>query len=218
MRIRAQFSFAVTQAVLIIDPAHVFEPIDEEPFYAIEPGVPCFGESINVGRHRVYRCGDCLVVDTAPRQFRPGKRLEFDLIGEVLVDSGMVVVLDTARVPDLDPFADFAVTCDLPAGRYVAWCEENENSVSQQRAILGIGSKPQLFLAGVDATSIHELETELAAVLRIKGPARQARVQELRDKIMELHLSGSKDRRLEMLASAVKLDLPARRGKKFKRP
>lgn len=120
------------------------------------------------------------------------------------------------EAPDRDFAAQhfrYSVRIDLSPGDYLAWCEENEGSMSAQRTIIGLGAEPHLFLAGSDADTVAEFEQLAARALRMKGRERPHRLDEIRAGLLELHFSGSKDKRLGMLAQSLKLDLPARRGK-----
>ena len=105
---------------------------------------------------------------------------------------------------------------ELLPGIHVAWAEENENSMSQRRVILGIGPTPKLFLAGNDATMIDEIEQAIAASIRLKGDDRINALKPIREQIENLHLNGCKDQRLRMLADTIKFNLPRRSRKKGK--
>lgn len=216
MRIRRQTTFTVTDGpVAIVDPGYVYNSTDESPYVAVPDNCALFDDFGGDGNFKVYDSPECLIVDTAPRQFKASTRTEFtQLDGSVSVDSGMIVFVNLADAPVI---ASNPITCvvhDLAPGEYTAWSEENENSFSHRRAILGIGKSIRLFLAGTDATTINEIEQRVAASLRLKGQERTDALESIRSHILDLHLSGSNDRRLRMLADAVKLTLPRRTRKK----
>ena len=215
MRIRRQVPFSVTDGrVAIVDPGHVFASIDESPYFAVPENCALFDNFGGDGNFKVYESSECLIVDTAPRQFKAAARTEFTQIqGSVGVDSGVIVFVNLADALSIESDPIPCVVHHLPPGEYIAWSEENENSSSQRRAILGLGKSTRLFLAGTDATTINEIEQRVAVSLRLKGQDRAGALEVIRNQILDLHLSGSKDRRLRMLAQAVKLELP-RRGRK----
>jgi hypothetical protein len=122
----------------------------------------------------------------------------------------MIAFVNLADAPTIESHPIPCVVHPLSPGKYVAWAEENENSYSHRRTILGLGRSPHLFLAGSDGTTINEIEERVAAALRLKGQERTAALEVIRSQILDLHRSGSKDRRLRMLADAIKLDLPRR--------
>ena len=215
MRIRKRAEFTVTDGpVAIVDPSYVFDSIPNFPFVSLPANAACFDSFGGDGNFKVYKSTDCVIVDTAPRQFKPKSRPNFTLLdGGVAVDSGMIVFVNLADAPVITSTPITCVVVDLEPRIYTVWAEENENSFSQRRVILGIGPSPMLFLAGNDATMIDEIEQAVAVAIRLKGNERISALEPIREQISVLHLNGCKDRRLRMLADAIKFKLP-RRGRK----
>ena len=215
MRIRRRTEFTVTDGpVAIVDPSYVFDSIPDFPFVTLPANSVCFDSFGGDGNFSVYESPECVIVDTAPRQFKPKTRLDFARVdGDVAVDSGMIAFVNLADAPVISANPITCVTLELQPGVHVAWAEENENSLSQRRVILGIGPTPKLFLADNDATMIDEIEQAVAASIRLKGDERINALELIREQIADLHLNGCKDRRLRMLADAIKFKLP-RRGRK----
>jgi hypothetical protein len=165
-------------------------------------------------RYRVYQRGDLFVVDLSPSVFRAGARSDFALHGEFRVQNELVCIVDAT--PDelalsraaLDSGA--ALLLPLSQGLYQFWIEEKDSSEAESKCILGIGPELTLLLSGPDANQIHRIEKALAVVLRQKGRRRQEGLESLRTEVMDLHLAGCRDRRLEMIAQVLKLHLPTK--------
>ena len=206
MRTRGVRQFEVESGWLVVGDltAHGY-PLDRL-VHAVGGAVP--------PRYRVYRRGDLFVVDLSPRVFRAGARSDFALYGEFRVQNDLVCIVDAT--PDelvlckaaLDTGA--ALLLPLPRGLYEFWIEEKDSSDAASNCILGIGPELTLLLSGVDANQIHRIEKAVAVVLRQKGRRRQEGLERLRTEVMDLHLAGCKDRRLEMIAQVLKLHLPTR--------
>ncbi|MDV6034635.1 MAG: hypothetical protein F9B45_32000 [Phycisphaera sp. RhM] len=216
MRTRGETEFDVRDGLVVcFDPMFAFAATDVEPFLQIPTNVPFFDNFGGDGSFNVYRSPECVVIDTAPRQFRAKTRPEFEkLDGRVGVDSGTIAFANASDVPALPD--GLSVSFHLAPGTYRAWSEHNENSFADRRTILAVGPTVQLFLAGADATNINEIETQVAKAIRMKGEQRIKLVSELQQRIVDLHMQGCRDQRLKMLADAVKLTLPRRPRTKSK--
>jgi hypothetical protein len=173
----------------------------------IPPGALGYGSI--PGTYPVYATEGVLVFDGAPRLLKAKSR-GFPKVGEIPVPSGDFVIVDGQLLPDEVRASPDIFQTRFPVAALVVWVEEKEYSVAQKTRIIGIGPSVRLLLAGADANDIHQLEKRAAQALRMKGPAKQRELELVKAEILEIHWQGSKDSRLRMLASAMKLELPPR--------
>jgi len=215
MRIIERHPFALTtDRLLIFDPMYLYAVGGDPPRWDVPDDVLAIDTVVGDGAFAVYRSGDILVIDTAPRVFKARSRADFArLPNEVAVDTGSVCFAPCtdARLARLRERIDWGfVSCPLPPGDYAVWIEAKDTSRAFARSIICFGREQRFYLHGETASVIHELEKEAARVLRMKGSDRQRRLADLRRRILDLHWAGNKDRRLDLLAAALKIDLPPR--------
>ncbi len=220
MRARRIQTIEITSGNLYIcDPGYYFEPIDVDPFMALPPEAAWFNDFGGDGCYRVYSDGTTIVVDTAPRQFKSATRPDFRQFQQrVPVDSGTIAFLDADHASEALSSADrgSVLLTEVPAGQYKVWEEEKDTSWAFRRRILCIGPSVNLFLHGSDATDLMDLEREIALTLRSKGKEKTAKLEELRNTILEMHNSGVRDRRLRDLAKLLRIKLPKTATSKHK--
>lgn len=160
--------------------------------------------------YKLYAGDDFIVLDGAPRVLRPGGRDDLELVGSIETPSGNLVLADGAMLPQEVLSSPAVFKNRFFVNVLSVWIEEKERSTAAQCRILCVGPKVKLLMAGRDADSIHEIERDLADVLRMKGREKGQAMEELRKRVLELHSSGSKDKRLGLIASALRIELPHR--------
>lgn len=212
MRVHRQLSLTVTEGrVAILDPGLAFPPTSGPPYFALPSRHAVFDDFGGDGTFKVYRSGDVVIVDTAPRQFKANVRDDFTrLSGEVAVDTGTIAFVNASDLPASAASAAGGVLCDLPRGDYVVWSEQKDESASRRRFVLGLGPSVRLTLAGPDAMRVREIERQLSEALRLKGAEKAKALAAVQSELVALRLAGSRDRRLRRLADAAGVRLPPR--------
>ena len=220
MRLQRKVEFTVTTGHLVIcDPGFVFPGSAKPPYFDAPPHIPCFGGFGGDGTFSVYRRDNLIVVDTAPRLFKARTRPDFTKVqGQVGVDSGMICFLDTKRdgLTNVECGDEFLIELEIENGEYCAWIEEHDTSVSLRRCLLAFGPEPKLFLSGAEADEVGAIEKKVVQFFRAKGPSKLELRQQIESRVIELHLNWCKDRRLQVIASTMKIDLPRRSSKRNK--
>lgn len=217
MRTRKTATLEITSGCLLIcDPSYIFEPVESAPYVKLPRGSVYFDDFGGDGNFKVHSDGVTIVVDTAPGLFRAKSRSDFSqLKGKVPVDSGMMAFLDGSDIAQSSAqSASLLFVTEVPNGTYRVWEEEKDSSWAFRNRILCFGPEVTLLINGPDANELSVIEKEVAQVLRLKGSEKRERLHVVQETLTELHLSGMKDRRLRMLADAVKLTLPRRSKKK----
>jgi hypothetical protein len=166
--------------------------------------------SILPQKYKLYAGDEFIVLDGAPRVLRPGGRSDLSCVGSVEIPSGNLLIADGDLLPPevrTSPavFQNRFFVTDL-----VVWVEEKEVSTAAQCRILCVGPEMKLLMAGPEANTIHEIERQLARVLRMKGRQKKTEMDELRKTVLDLHWAGAKDKRLGLIASALRIELPHR--------
>jgi hypothetical protein len=207
-----------SDSVIVCDPGYIFPYKDTSPYVDIPENCPIFNDFGGDGSFKAYQCEEYVIIDTAPKLFKPGKRSILNVLpGEVSVDAGMIAFFDATptnrELIDSKMTNQMYIEFKVPSGDYVTWEEEHDTSESHRRMIIGFGQKPLILMAGENANTIEQLEKAIAKTLRMKGPDKNKNMEEIKENILDLHWAGNKDQRLKMLAQAVRLKLPVRRGK-----
>lgn len=165
-------------------------------------------------QYKIYRNGDCIVVDSVPRVFKAGGRKDYSHVGTVNAPNGEIVLFSIDE-NEITKYSEAIQRYDLVAlplnySELVTWVEQTENTSAEYTGLLCISDKVRLVLSKPEATRIFELEQLVAKALRMKGDEKQISLHKIKHEILDMHFDGVKDSRLEMLASSIRLKLPHR--------
>lgn len=213
MRLTRQSVTVTTNSVVVCDPYIVGETVQEN--------TAIFELWRGDGNYKMYSANNNnYFVDVDPRIFKAKTREGFSVLpGHVGVDTGQIGIFDLTperRHAADDALADgWAIEISGLANRdYVAWFEEKGTSQELFRGVIGFGAQPVMLLNGEHGAQLQDIEDRIVKMFRMKGVEKQVEFQSVSQSLSDLHLDGCKDKRLRMLADAIKFKLPRRSSKR----